>query len=760
MGATFLNFAFLVLAATIFFGVGLAALVRRGLSSAAGRSVLLFNLLGLAACVFFLWVMLQPQRFHPNWVFLFAPLACMLLLPAFLLLSHFALFSPRSLWVTVLLWVVWVAATILFTPGLFSFNQPWIEGLPASLRPILAGSFLFAGWFVIIVQIALDFRQAIYQPATMAVRKRAQMWFLTWMAVTLGSGLLVARQASWGLLAISIGSGAAAYITLSRNLPYPRFLAREALNYLLLLLPAAALAWAGFFLLRSLDQVLPLYGTLTIAAAFALLWVSTFRLLQRISPRWVERLIPATRYDLNHVLSEYSQSISNATAPNLMAEASIGLISNAIGLQFGHLFEVISEATQTKPNYLIQDAGGIGELNAVSFNISSLSPFSHYFRTASRPLTTDELHTIPLFRSASQAELDWFNNPRVEVFVPINTKDNWVGLFALGAKVSGAPYSDDDLTLVNTLADQLSLALQNARLVDSLMRVNNDYRRAYSSMEQTNRQLQQAFSQLERIDRTKTDFISVASHELRTPLTVMRGYNEMLLDDQAVKNNAYQLKMVKGIHSAMLRMTEIIDSMLDVATIDTRSLRLHKEAVAPNFIIRNVVDALCPAMDERKISVKVDNLRELPSIQADSDGLYKVFNHLITNAIKYTPDGGNIAISAQVLPPGQHGFAEGGIEVVIIDTGIGIAHENLTLIFQKFYQTGQLSLHSSGKTKFKGAGPGLGLAIAKGIVEAHGGLIWAESPGYDEENFPGSQFHVALPLKGPEEKSFPGAAEI
>jgi signal transduction histidine kinase len=121
--------------------------------------------------------------------------------------------------------------------------------------------------------------------------------------------------------------------------------------------------------------------------------------------------------------------------------------------------------------------------------------------------------------------------------------------------------------------------------------------------------------------------------------------------------------------------------------------------------------------------------------------LLKVFNHLLANAVKFTPNRGCITIA------GKPDLENGSIELIIQDTGIGIAREMQELIFNKFYQTGKLGLHSSGKTKFKGAGPGLGLAITKGIVEAHGGKIWVESPGYDEEKCPGSAFHILLPLK-------------
>jgi len=128
-------------------------------------------------------------------------------------------------------------------------------------------------------------------------------------------------------------------------------------------------------------------------------------------------------------------------------------------------------------------------------------------------------------------------------------------------------------------------------------------------------------------------------------------------------------------------------------------------------------------------------------IYADPDLLYKLLYHLVMNAIKYTPDGGTITVQGQVLE------AEGEVELSVRDTGIGIDREHLELIFEKFYQTGEVTLHSSGRTKFKGGGPGLGLSIARGIVEAHGGRIWAESAGYDEDKNPGSCFYVRLPLK-------------
>ena len=118
----------------------------------------------------------------------------------------------------------------------------------------------------------------------------------------------------------------------------------------------------------------------------------------------------------------------------------------------------------------------------------------------------------------------------------------------------------------------------------------------------------------------------------------------------------------------------------------------------------------------------------------------------MVNAIKYTPDGGKIWVFGKEHNPDEDEFPQDSVEIIVEDNGIGISPEYHELIFTKFYQTGELAYHSSGQTKFKGGGPGLGLAITKGIIEAHRGKIWVESPGYNEETRPGSQFHVVLPI--------------
>jgi signal transduction histidine kinase len=135
-------------------------------------------------------------------------------------------------------------------------------------------------------------------------------------------------------------------------------------------------------------------------------------------------------------------------------------------------------------------------------------------------------------------------------------------------------------------------------------------------------------------------------------------------------------------------------------------------------------------------------INAIPPIRADSELLQKALDNLVVNAIKFTPDGGSIHISAAQVDGDRGGMCE----IRIRDTGIGINAADREMVFEKLYQVGKVELHSSGRTKFKGGGPGLGLAIAAGIVKSHQGRIWVESEGYDEEKLPGSTFFIQVPL--------------
>lgn len=247
--------------------------------------------------------------------------------------------------------------------------------------------------------------------------------------------------------------------------------------------------------------------------------------------------------------------------------------------------------------------------------------------------------------------------------------------------------------------------------------------------------------ELAQLEQAKTDFIGIAAHELKTPLTLIQGYVNFLRDLGADKKFD---SSIEGINRGVQRMNSIIEDMLDLSAIDMKQLTLMCEQVKLDKIINLVISQLNRAFDERQQTVETKNLDTLPIIEADARRLHQAFRQIINNAIKYTPNEGHISIVGQEITPSPNGTDR--IQIVIKDTGVGVAPEDREKIFEKFYRTGDSALHSTGQVKFMGAGPGLGLAIVKGLIEAHGGQISVESPGFDMQNYPGSSFVVVLPV--------------
>jgi signal transduction histidine kinase len=274
---------------------------------------------------------------------------------------------------------------------------------------------------------------------------------------------------------------------------------------------------------------------------------------------------------------------------------------------------------------------------------------------------------------------------------------------------------------------------------DEIGKLANTFDEMTARLEERTRELERTNEILRNIDKTKTNFIQISAHELRTPLTLIMGYSQML--EQDAKDNPDLMVLAQGILDGSERMTAIVESMLDVSRIDSNTLFLRKTGLRFDLLIKKVNKGFEKAFEERNIEMNTSGLEELPMIPADPDLIQKVFYHIIMNAIKFTPDGGSITVSGRYL----NGSEPPQVEIAVRDTGIGIDPALHHLVFEKFNQTGDVLLHSSGKTKFKGGGPGLGLAIARGIIQAHDGRIWVESPGYNEQTCPGSTFFVSLP---------------
>ncbi len=254
------------------------------------------------------------------------------------------------------------------------------------------------------------------------------------------------------------------------------------------------------------------------------------------------------------------------------------------------------------------------------------------------------------------------------------------------------------------------------------------------------REMDKVQKQMERVDKSKSTFISVAAHELKTPITLIEGYASMMEDLLRAGKGVSLDSLLAGMTTGIDRLRAIVDDMIDVSMIDNNLLKLNFQPMQVGQMLEALVLEADDTVRKRKLIMDLrsfDGSRQW--IYVDPARMMQAIRNVINNAIKFTPDGGRITVDGRTL--------KGFIEVIISDTGIGISHDDQAIIFEKFGQLGRVDLHSSGKTKFKGGGPGLGLPIARGILEAHGGSIWVESSGYDEKSLPGSTFHILIPAR-------------
>ncbi len=267
---------------------------------------------------------------------------------------------------------------------------------------------------------------------------------------------------------------------------------------------------------------------------------------------------------------------------------------------------------------------------------------------------------------------------------------------------------------------------------------------AESELQARFRDLEEQRRRLARMEQLKSGFVVVVGHELRTPLTVVDGYLQMLqsLAEQDAVVPAHELRHIAaGMQRGLERLRELIDAVLDLVYVESGQVARHPQPIWLHRLVYRVVEENLPLARRRRIHLKMEpDPPPKALVVGDPEYLTKALNHLLDNALKFTPDGGRITVRMAVFPD------ERQVEIQIQDTGIGIAPEAQDHIFDRFVRLGDPDTYSSPRQQFKGGGTGLGLAIVKGVVEAHGGRVWVESEGYDERRYPGATFYVRLPL--------------
>lgn len=595
----------------------------------------------------------------------------------------------------------------------------------------------FLTWFAlsgtILLRTWLDYRRSEFPWHA----NRLLFWSLTLFLIFLGEAFIFFRLTGLtlaGQIIRYIGVIGLAYAISSHRIFDVRTHVRRAIAFVIVLLISALPLTILIIIVQQVAQN-QFRASLAITIFAIIVSFLIYQPFRDVVERITYRYLFGEGFDPNLVVRNYSQAISRTLDVSQLSRLIIEILRDQFDTNRGALLLI----TEHDNLFDIEPIPGMGDIPRRQVSIEKDNPLFDILAKEHQPLLQYEIDFNPEYNFVDETIRHWLQEMAMELYVPVSGGGTMDGLFAIGPKRSGVPYQPGELELIQILADQTVVAVQNARLYSELGDQNEQ-------INQLNVDLVHQNERLEVMDQVKSDFITIASHELRTPLTQVKGYADILsaMNEENALSQEQTREIVGHINRATMRLESLISAMLDASQIDVEGMQLMFMETRIDTIVRLAMEPLNQAIRERRISFMTQNLEDLPTIQADFKRLVQTFTNLLGNAVKYTPDHGDILVEGSLIPSenGENDY----IEVIIIDSGIGIDPKYHELIFEKFFRIGDPQLHSTGSTKFKGAGPGLGLPIARGVIEAHEGHIWVESEGEDEERLPGSHFHLTLPV--------------
>jgi PAS domain S-box-containing protein len=308
--------------------------------------------------------------------------------------------------------------------------------------------------------------------------------------------------------------------------------------------------------------------------------------------------------------------------------------------------------------------------------------------------------------------------------IPIFDGKKIVGVAGVGNKEED--YDKTDVRQLTLFMEGMWKLIQRQKSEDTLRKYADELSKVNEELSKTNEELSEANVELKSLDRMKDDFLSNVSHEFKTPLTSIQGYSQLISDGTLGEVNEQQQKAVETVLRNSERLRRLVDSLLYLSRAQSGKLNYSFEMLEIKDVIDHSVQDLALQATSKNIELITDIPSDMPQVVVDRDKMMDVFVNLIDNAVKFTPDGGKVTVSAHV--------SEDSMYMDVMDTGIGIPEDKIPMLFQRFYQ-----VDSSVKRRY--GGTGLGLYICKKIVEDHKGDIYVNS-----EEGKGTTVHVRLPL--------------
>jgi len=492
---------------------------------------------------------------------------------------------------------------------------------------------------------------------------------------------------------------------LTRSIAYIMLLVTVAALYAVLVFGASALFFNSEKI--SLTQQI-------IFIIAALFMSTTFQPLKKFFDKLTDRIFYRQSYDAEQILTEYSDFLVDEVETEEIISHTLVILNNALN---------------PESVYVMLYREGMGE-----WYDNTGAVFGETRDDISRALEYQK-SSIMVSDLSSIREDEFIRNIKdhliregISLSVKLSTHGQLEGFILLGDKKNGSRYSPDDYGFLTTIANELSVSLQNSERFDEIQKFNKTLT---EQVEAATQQLRESNKKLQSLDQAKDEFISMASHQLRTPLTSVKGYISMMMEGDAGPVTDDQKKLLGEAFASSQRMVYLISDLLNVSRLKTGKFIIEKTSINLPKMVEQEVSQLIPAAETRNLVLSYASPTRFPELMLDETKTRQVIMNFIDNAIYYTKSGGRIEVT--LLADRNH------IEYRVKDTGIGVPARDQHKLFTKFFR-------ARNARSARPDGTGLGLYMAQKIITAQGGSIYFES-----KEGKGSVFGFNLPL--PDENS-------
>ncbi len=486
---------------------------------------------------------------------------------------------------------------------------------------------------------------------------------------------------------------ATGYSILKHRMFDVRFVVVRSLVYLLSLVSLATVY--GFFVFGIANIVFnlrfPVSIQILLSAATGIAALS-FNQFRKIYDKATNRLFYQDNYDAQAFFDELNKTLVSTLDLNLLLQRVTSIITKHLNVQYALVG--VKDTKTTRQRVIGTDKRSFPAHEVAQ--VRKLTPHLHETVIIADDIPSEYNQLRYLLLKNDVAVLARLTtNPRI-------TQEG-LGYIVLGRKKSGNPYTLQDSKVVEAVANELVVAIQNALHYEEIERFNETLQQ---KIDDATRKLRRTNEKLRLLDETKDDFISMASHQLRTPLTSVKGYVSMVLDSDAGKINDMQRRLLSQAFISAQRMVYLISDLLNVSRLRTGKFMVEPSPTNLANVIRGEIEQLTETAESRNLTLTYRKPEHFPVLMLDETKMRQVIMNFIDNAIYYTPSGGHITVNLVEKPQ--------TVEFTVTDTGIGVPKAEQHHLFSKFYR-------ANNAVRARPDGTGLGLFMAKKVIVAQGG---------------------------------------